>query len=109
MREDMAEPPSKRARSGENFVNLINDCYDLKFRKTGLTLEEEDSLKLGTQRIRETLESTISSSDLSFGTTRTSAKINWGKCLGLLLEDGHNSLDALRVLTERLSPGGGLL
>lgn len=105
----MTEPPSKKIKSGQEFIEIINECYDLKFKNLNKTIEQEESLKVGLQRIRETLENTTSSSDVSFGATKTASKINWGKCLGLLLEDGHHSLNAIKVLTERLSPGGGLL
>lgn len=105
----MTEPPSKKIKPGQEFIEMINECYELKFKNLNKTQEEEESLKAGIQRIRETLENTTSSSDVSFGATKTSSKINWGKCLGLLLEDGHHSLSAIKVLTERLSPGGGLL
>lgn len=105
----MTEPPSKRIKCGQEFVELINECYNLKFKNQTKTDEQEETLRVGLQKLRETLEQTTSSSDVSFGATKTSAKINWGKCLGLLLEDGPHSLCAIKVLTERLSPGGGLL
>lgn len=105
----MTEPQIKRIKSGQEFVETINECYDLKFRNLKKSVDEEELLRAGLQRIRETLEKTTSSSDVSFGATKTASKINWGKCLGLLLEDEHYSLNAIKVLTERLSPGGGLL
>lgn len=105
----MTEPQIKRIKCGQDFVGTINECYDLKFRIIEKSNDQEELLKGGLQRIRETLEKTTSSSDVSFGPTKTASKINWGKCLGLLLEDQHYSLNAIKVLTERLSPGGGLL
>lgn len=105
----MTEPPVKKIRPAEDFVSLIDDCYRLRFRDMDKSEEKLEQLDDGTQKIREILEQVKSSSDVSFGATRLAAKINWGKCLGLMLESGPESLQALKVLTDTLSPGGGLL
>lgn len=105
----MNEPPIKRIKSGQDFMDLICDCYDLKFNSKTMCEEEKQRLRAGVKRIRETLEQTKSSSDITFGDTRTNSKITWGKCLALLLEDGSNSLTAIGILTGKLSPGGGVL
>lgn len=104
----MSEPPVKKLKSGEDFVELINDCYTLQFDRTDKTDTEVETLNLKAQQIRETVENVISSSDLQFGETRISARINWGKCLAVLIANGHHNLAATKILTERLSPGGGL-
>lgn len=105
----MIEPPSKKIRASENFVDLINECYNIVYRTPIKSKDDYEKLSIGMQKIRDTLEQINSSSDVSLGSTRTSAKINWGKCLGLLVEDGPESFKAMKVLTERLNPGGGLL
>lgn len=105
----MTEPPSKKIKPAQEFINLIDDCYLLRFRDIDKTEEKNQQLEEDTQKIREILEQVRSSSDVSFGPTRLAAKINWGKCLGLMLESGPESLKALKVLTDTLSPGGGLL
>lgn len=89
-------------------MELINECYELQFDKSEKTDAEIEDLNSKAQRIRETVENITSSSDLQFGETRISARINWGKCLAVLLENGHQNLTATKILTERLSPGGGL-
>lgn len=105
----MIEPPSKRIKAGLEFTETISECYDLKFKNPNTTDKEKERLKAGLLQLRQTLEQTTSSSDVPFGPTKTSSKINWGKCVELLLEDCPPSLGAIKVLTERLSPGGGLL
>lgn len=105
----MAEPPSKKIKQGQEFINLIDDCYQLRFRDEDKTEEKILRLKEDTHKIRDILEQVKSSRDVSFGPTRLAAKINWGKCLGLMLESGPDSVKALKVLTDTLSPGGGLL
>lgn len=105
----MAEPPNKKIKASEDFVDLVNECYTIVYRTPLKTDDDKSRLNAGMQKIRNTLEQINSSSDVSFGSTRTSAKINWGKCLGLLVEDGPESFKAMKVLTERLNPGGGLL
>lgn len=104
----MSEPPIKKLKCGEDFVDLINECYDLQFDKSDKTQTDIEDLNLKAQKIRETVANINSSSDLQFGETRISARINWGKCLAILLENGHHDLTATKILTERLSPGGGL-
>ena len=106
----MSEPPPfKRIKTGLEFVDLINECYDLKFRNLNKTEEEHNQLIKGTIKIRETIEQFSTSADVFFGSTKTFAKISWAKCLSLLLEDGPKSSGAVRILAERFSPGGGLL
>lgn len=107
---NMAEPPIKKIKPAEEFINLIDDCYRIRFGDaSGRTTEKIQQLDDGTQKIREILEQVKTSSDVSLGPTRLASKINWGKCLGLMLESGPESLKALKVLTDTLSPGGGLL
>lgn len=107
---DTLEPPSiKRIKCNTNFPQIISECYDLKFNNMERTKEQDEALKCNFQTIRETLESTNSSSEISFGTTRVLAKVNWAKCLSLLLDDDSSSLKALSTLTGKLNPGGGLL
>lgn len=105
----MSEPPNKKIKAGQDFVDLINECYTLYFRNSNRSEEDQEKLRNGMQQIREILEQISSSSDVSLGSTRTAAKISWGKCLGLLVEDGANSFKAMKILTEKLNPGGGLL
>lgn len=104
----MVGPPNKSIKSGEDFMSLIDSCYEIKFGTKDKTVEQEEFLAQGVKTIRETLEASTSSRDISFGNTRTSTQINWGKCLGVLLEDGPDSLNAIKILTERFSVGGGL-
>lgn len=103
------EPPNKKIKN--DLLDLINECYDLMFKRNGDFSPDvnKSALESGVKKIRETLERATSSSDVSFGATKPSAKINWGKCLALLLEDGVASLMAVKILTEKLNPGGGLL
>lgn len=106
---DNIEPPSKRIKSGEEFINLIDECYELQFSVKEKSEDQIRRLDRGIQQIRDTLENVVSSSDVSFGSTRSASKINWGKCVSLMLETGLDNLNSLKVLTDRLSPGGGLL
>lgn len=105
----LTEPPSKKIRN--DLQEVIIECYNLKFSKFGQPLGDSQyaTVKSGIKRIRETVELATSSSDVSFGSTKPSAKINWGKCLALLLDDGPESLLSVKILTEKLNPGGGLL
>lgn len=108
--ESLDEAPStKRIKSDTNFPQLINEMYDLKFNVMDRTKEQDEALLNGLQNIRETLEATNSSSEISFGTTRVLAKVNWGRCLSLLLDDDTASLKGLNILGGKLNPGGGLL
>lgn len=101
------EPANKRIKSSDRkFDEIINDCYELQFNVLDRTEEQETLLKDGLLEIRSSLEER---SSLSFGNTRVLAKINWGKCLSLLLEGGTENLKALSVLTGKLNPGAGLL
>lgn len=95
------EPPSKRIKN--DFTNLINLNYETKFVKQD-NINDKDMTS-----IRQTIEAAKSSSDISFGATKSEAKINWGKCLSLLIEDGQHSFMALSILMSKLNPGGGLL
>lgn len=105
----MTEPPSKKIKSGQEFMQTISECYDLKFNSDKRSEQQLQDLNEGLTRIRDTLESIKSSSDVPLGNNRTLAKINWAKCMSLLLEDGPKSARAIKVLVGRLSPGGGLL
>jgi len=107
--EEATEPPSKRIKSGEEFINLIDECYELQFSVKDKSEDQLKTLESGVSKIRDTLEHVVSSSDVSFGSTRSASKINWGKCVSLMLENGLDNVKALKVLTDRLSPGGGLL
>lgn len=116
MPQELTEPAIKRIKSSyienledKSFSVLLDYCYDLKFNILEKTQEQEEELKRGLQTIQEILEKTNSSRDISFGKTRVLAKINWGKCLSLLLEGGAESLQALSILTGKLNPGAGLL
>lgn len=103
----MSGPPLKKIKN--DLLDIIRECYRIKFAKSVVDDLDKEILDSGVAKIRETVERATSSSDVSFGATKTSAKINWGKCLSLLLEDGVRSLLAVKILTEKLNPGGGLL
>lgn len=105
----MTEPPHKKIKTSQEILDLINECFDLMFNKTQKSPEEEERLKNGCDKIRETLEQINSSNDFSFGTNLTCSKINWGKCLGLMLEGAPQSFGALKVLIGTLNAGPGLL
>lgn len=107
--DENLEPSNKKIKSGPDFSDIIIECYDLKFNVHIRTKEQDETMVNHIRTIRETLELTVSSSEISFGTTRVLAKINWGKCLSLLLEEGLQCIKALVVLTGKLNPGGGLL
>jgi hypothetical protein len=107
---DQVEPPPKKIKAGQEFIDLIEECYDITFNHMdGIPDDKSIRLEEGLQQIRKILEQIQSSSDVSFGPTRSSAKITWGKCLSLMLQNGPESIRALKVLTDRLSPSGGLL
>lgn len=104
-----SEPPVKKIKSEPELVELITKYYELGSKSCLDGVEKPDSLKSGLREIRSHLEKATSSRDVSFGSTRTSAKLNWAKCLELMLEDEPESLTAVKILTEKLNPGGGLL
>lgn len=108
--DEFKEPPSKRIKS-EEFVTLIDDCYELQFsiEESRRTEDQKERLRDGIKQIRCTIEQVMSSNDISLGATRSANKINWGKCVSLLLENGPENIKALSVMTGRLTPGGGLL
>lgn len=99
------EPPNKRIKNefeNREFIDWINNCYDLKFRQ----MKEIPTSDI--EHIREVLLAAKSSIDVPWGRTKAECKINWGKCLGILIEDGARSLGVLKKLTDMLNPGGGL-
>lgn len=107
MVEGLEQPPSKKIRSEQEFIGLIDECYRLKFIDD-MKEDENEDLRSGIMKIRDILEHAKSSGDVPFGPTRFSSKITWGKCLYLMVETGQDSLRAVKVL-NRISPGGGLL
>lgn len=109
MADAIEPPPNKKIRSEQDFIRLIEDCYRIHFNKVNKTEEEEEQLQTGLKKIQEILEQAQSSCDISFGHSRPSTKITWGKCLSLMVETGPQNLKALRNLCSHLSPGGGLL
>lgn len=108
--EATAEPPSKKIKVGQEFIDLIEECYDMLFgNKDGPPESERARLNEGIAQIRKILEQVHSSQDLSFGPTQSKSKIAWGKCVSIMLETGTESLRSVQLLTGRLSAGAGLL
>jgi hypothetical protein len=109
--ENMDEtPPSKKIKFGQEFIELIEDCYDTLFNNDQRTEEDQARLDENIAKICETLEQVQSSYDVAFGPNRVKAKITWAKCLYLLLESGEQkSLRSLNILTGQLRPGVGML
>ena len=99
-------PPNKKVKWGTEFVELIDSCYNIMFNGAS---DDAAKLQADIKKICEALEQATSSSDIPFGQTKIETKINWGKCLGLMLECPQESLKALKVLTGKLNPGCGLL
>lgn len=109
MTDNIEQPPNKKLRSEQEFIRLIEDCYKMHFNSTNKTQEEEEQLQAGLKKIQDILEQAQSSRDVSFGQSRSSTKITWGKCLSLMLETKPHNLLALKNLSGPLSPGGGLI
>lgn len=100
-------PPNKRIKAEEEISELINECFQIRFTNNKFG-EQKERLDAGLKKIRQTLEQVTSSSDVSLGPTRLEAKRNWGKCLGIMLENTPESLEALNILNVKLTAGGGL-
>lgn len=105
----MSGPPHKKIKTSQEILDLINECFDLMFNKAKKSPEDEEKLRNGCDRIRETLEQISASNEFSFGENLTSSKINWGKCLGLMLEGAPETYKSLEILTGILNAGPGLL
>lgn len=105
----MTGPPHKKIKTSQEILDLINECFDLMFNKIEKSPEDEEKLQNGCDKIRETLEQIKASNEFSFGGNLTSSKINWGKCLGLMLEGAPKSFKSLETLTDILNAGPGLL
>lgn len=101
------EPPQKRAKTGEDLIQVVNNCYNLMFRQTELSEEEKATLASGMEYIRTTLKQASRGYGV-LGPNRTTAKITWGKCMGLLLEEGTFCHESIEILMGRLNPGGAL-
>lgn len=109
MDDSVEAPPIKKIKFGQEFIELIEDCYETLFNNDQRSDEEQARLDDNIAKICETLEQVQSSDDVAFGPNRARARITWAKCLYLLLESGGSKrLRPLNVLTGPLKPGFGM-
>lgn len=104
------QPPVKRAKPTQEFVEIVSEAYDLKFK-----FEDEDQDKGSEklegliEKIRSSIENVVDSKDISFGTSIPDIKSNWTKCLSLLLADGYQNTKAVNIMIQKLNPGAGFM
>lgn len=123
-----SEPPIKRAKSDlldtgsqDWFALLVNECYEHRFQADSDTVLDDES-DVGTngptsekmyleklEKIRTTLENVRTSKDISFGGTKCEKRINWARCLNVLLVDGPRNSPAISVVCEKFYPGAGVI